>query len=670
MENRKSETSKLKEYESIINSQKEHINRYESRLKDIIVAYKGLAKEKAALETSLQALSCERTSTAKNPSTESDAKAIVAENAEQEGTSTSLQPSDDQVQKLMNNITTLTSERNRIEEVLKRERNQLRQEMAVKNATIEELSKRLKVLENQPKHRSANPSGGVGNDQLSYGAKQEEQSLTIRELRKMLDDERNLKEKLELQLGDLKTQFLLSLPERPEGSKKRTGIASPSPLGDNIEAGRNSEASLNESLLGLQKEIVNLKRQYASAVADEKQRVRLAEERSKRLGEIHEERVANLESRITELSEMIGKYDRLREQDKENILQLKETIAQMKTGNGEENPMTPRDGLDRESIEDGYGSRERYKAQSHEDMDESSTEPFDAHFLLTSTLEGEKKEQLDTLNEFENYKRGYEQCMVENQKLKEELLSIQEYNRRLLQKHDTVKQSLVQKENEYESKLAEQAAALKSETSKHNEALCTLQASFESQIGHLQDTLQKQRERSLTVMDEKDEEIKTLRTSLEILSLSTATLRQQEHAAVSTRDTQGPGSLMVASFGSSSDEQQHLIHYAQEIARKNVEISALRTSKNAIDTTLRHTLQEKVMIEENCKEKVCQMSREIERLRRNYQLEGSNLEYLKNVVLSFLLSRDTESKKHMTNAIAAVLKFDESEIQAINNMKF
>ncbi|XP_058121972.1 GRIP and coiled-coil domain-containing protein 1 [Anopheles ziemanni] len=656
MENRKSDTSKLKEYESIISSQKEHINRYESRLKDIIVAYKGLAKEKAALETTLQTLSCEGNTIAKKPSTESDGEANTIKNAAQDGTSASHQSSDDQVQKLTKNIATLTSERNRIEEVLKRERNQLRQDMAAKNATIEELTKRLKTFENHQKHRSTT---------------QEDQSLTIRELKKMLDDERNLKEKLELQLGDLKTQFLLNLPERSEGSKRRAGMTYPSPLGDSSEADPNrGDTSVNESLLDLQQELVHLKRQYANAVADEKQRVRLAEERSQRLGEIHEERVANLESRITELSEMIGKYDRLREQDKENILQLKETIAQMKTSDGEEVTKSPSDGLYRESIEDGYGSGDHYKHHAREEVNAAPNEIFDANLLLIGTLEGDKQEKLEMQKEFENYKRGYEQCVAENQKLKEELLSIQEYNRRLLQKLDSLKQTLVYNETEFEMKLAEQTATLKTETAKHNEALCTLQASFESQIGHLQDTLQKQRERSLTVMDEKDEEIKTLRTSLEILSLSTATLRQQDHTTMPAREPQASGSVMVASFGSSPDEQQHLIHYAQEIARKNVEISALRTSKNAMDATLRQTLQEKVMIEENCKEKMSQMAREIERLRRNYQLEGSNLEYLKNVVLSFLLSRDSESKKHMTNAIAAVLKFDDSEIQAVNNVKF
>lgn len=46
--------------------------------------------------------------------------------------------------------------------------------------------------------------------------------------------------------------------------------------------------------------------------------------------------------------------------------------------------------------------------------------------------------------------------------------------------------------------------------------------------------------------------------------------------------------------------------------------------------------------------------------------EGANLEYLKNVVLSYILSTDTFGRSHMLNAIAAVLQFSPEEIEKIN----
>uniref|UniRef100_A0A182MIV4 GRIP domain-containing protein n=1 Tax=Anopheles culicifacies TaxID=139723 RepID=A0A182MIV4_9DIPT len=664
MEKRNHEMNKLKEYESIISSQKEHINRYENRLKDIIVAYKGLAKEKAALEQSLQTLSTEGDGAGKASSNheQSDAKQVP------------MAPIDGgQVQKLMQNLATLTAERNRIEEVLKSDRNQLRVQLANKDATIEELTRRIKTLESQSKSDSSYSFANESTERPLHSGKYEDQSLKIRELKKLLDDERNLNEQLELQLGNLKTQFLLHVPDRQTELKKRADEKNSSSMNCNVEKSSNNSMNLKESLQDLQREMVHLKKQYAIAVADEKHRVRMAEESSKRLREIHEERVANFESRIRELSEMVGKYDRLKEQDKAHILQLKSTIANLKTKHAEEQNSVPCDNLDRESIEDGYGTRQEL-FETHPAPNSDDGGEYRVDLNLPSNL----AQRLDAQNELENYKWRYEQAMSENQRLKKELLLCQECATQLKQKLDMQKQSNAQMESDLQHKLTKQQMAFKIESTKHAEALNAMQASFDRQIGHLQDSLQKQRERSLAVMDEKDEEIKTLRTSLEIISLSSSSsIRPQELNSEATNNTNGDrnrwnsndSSTMLTSFPSLVDEHQHILHYAQEIARKNVEISALRTSKNLSEATLRKVAQEKVMIEESYKEQISQMERDIERLRSNNQLEGSNLEYLKNVVLSFLLTRDADSKKHMTNAIAAVLKFDENETQAVNNIK-
>lgn len=57
----------------------------------------------------------------------------------------------------------------------------------------------------------------------------------------------------------------------------------------------------------------------------------------------------------------------------------------------------------------------------------------------------------------------------------------------------------------------------------------------------------------------------------------------------------------------------------------------------------------------------------LHRLERSKSREGANLEYLKNVTLSYLTSSDPQSKKKMLNAIGAVLRFDDNEIGLINN---
>ncbi|XP_041786830.1 GRIP and coiled-coil domain-containing protein 1-like [Anopheles merus] len=661
MEKRKHESNKLKEYESIISSQKEHINRYENRLKDIIVAYKGIAKEKVALEETLKALQ-----------KVNDGKEAILDNGLHESSEAVLASGsvEGQLQTLMNNLTIITAERNRIEEVSKYERNQLRQKLENKDSIIEELSRRIKDFESQSQFEmsSFNP-----NTLVDYGPRigpSEDQSVKIRELKKLLDDERNLNEQLELQLGNLKTQFMVIAPDRQTVSKKLVDAKKTKSTDCDSKGYNNSSINLKESLRELQDEMNHLKKQYAIAVAEEKQRVRLAEENSKRLREIHEERVANFESRIKELSEMVGRYDRIKEQDKVYILQLKTAIANLKTKRVEENNDSPQ--YDRESIEDGYGAG--HLLLENHSIGGITERKEDFSFLSEIASQDQ---HADEKNELKMYKRRYEQALDENQRLKKDLLLCQENVSQLKQKIDVQKQSTAQLEFDLQQKITDQQIALKNDSVKHTEALIALQASFERKITHLQDSLQNQRERSLAVMDEKEEEIRTLRTSLEILSISSASATKEFHndtignLLVDRSDSNAePSLMMVTSLQSLSEDHQHLIHYAQEIARMNLEISALRTSKNSSEASLRKLAQEKVMIEETYKTQILAMEKEMERLRRNRQLEGSNLEYLKNVVLSFLLSKDTECKKHMTNAIAAVLKFDEYEVKAVNNINY
>lgn len=53
------------------------------------------------------------------------------------------------------------------------------------------------------------------------------------------------------------------------------------------------------------------------------------------------------------------------------------------------------------------------------------------------------------------------------------------------------------------------------------------------------------------------------------------------------------------------------------------------------------------------------------RHRRNVSREGENLEYLKNVVLQYMVSSDAESRQLMLNAIATILKFTNKELESV-----
>lgn len=53
-------------------------------------------------------------------------------------------------------------------------------------------------------------------------------------------------------------------------------------------------------------------------------------------------------------------------------------------------------------------------------------------------------------------------------------------------------------------------------------------------------------------------------------------------------------------------------------------------------------------------------------MKRCQTREGANLEYLKNVVISYITSKDADDRRHMLNAISAVLQFTTTESETIN----
>lgn len=113
--------------------------------------------------------------------------------------------------------------------------------------------------------------------------------------------------------------------------------------------------------------------------------------------------------------------------------------------------------------------------------------------------------------------------------------------------------------------------------------------------------------------------------------------------------------------------ETYMIFYSNELARKDIELTALRKAKRECDELIRQTLKEKIMIQEDLDEKIGNLEQKVYFLEKMKSREGANLEYLKNVTISYLTTADTIAKRKMLNAIAAVLKFDESEMTLVNN---
>lgn len=121
------------------------------------------------------------------------------------------------------------------------------------------------------------------------------------------------------------------------------------------------------------------------------------------------------------------------------------------------------------------------------------------------------------------------------------------------------------------------------------------------------------------------------------------------------------------SNSSASIPETYMIFYSNELARKDMELVSIRKAKRETDELIRQTLKEKIMIQEDLDEKIGNLEQKVYFLEKMKSREGANLEYLKNVTISYLTTSDAIAKRKMLNAIAAVLKFDLSEMTLVNN---
>ncbi|PNF31761.1 hypothetical protein B7P43_G12181 [Cryptotermes secundus] len=334
----------------IVNKQKDQLIRYESRLRDVVTAYKGLIKEKEALEASLKALTVSSTS---DKSTRAENKTSSNETEKEETTANSaftseveVSPKEEtnqseetvehlhsQLATLMNSLATLSAEKSRMEASFQADKKQLRFEKEEHEKVIKELQEKYQQSLRLHQSEVEILRSKLTTERHEREKEQNDHGVMIRELQKLLAEERRLKDQQENQTEELRTKFtqLESQSGQKEQYEKKLRD-----LRNELEATRRklkrAEAKAKETpplLLELQDEMANMKLQHQAAIFEEQKRAADAEERARRLATVHEERVANLEARLAELSETVGNYDRLRQQDQMAIQKLKEHIAQV-----------------------------------------------------------------------------------------------------------------------------------------------------------------------------------------------------------------------------------------------------------------------------------------------------------------------------------------------------
>lgn len=700
-----------RELEATIEQQKEQLNRYETRLRDVVRAYKGLVKEKDALENSLTIISGSDGSDSK-PSQDASSKPEESSDEDVGG----------RLQTLTASLATLTAQKSRFEAVFQEDKKKMRQEIAEKDEAMATLSKDLDKLKVKAKLDVDEAKSKLIVERHNRERETNDHALMLRELQKLVADERSGREKCESELDTCRDKLkALQLAgtfnaEYEKRVRELEGKLNEKDLVLSDLRAKNQQTP--PELLRLHQQLADVKMSHSRDLERAEQRAGEAEERASFVRSQQESRVANLEARLQELSETVGTYDRLRQSDQVSIQKLKDRIAQLDRENHALQTTSPvsvsPDGStfgDNDSNLDVQSLIERILRLRTllRDANRRSENPVDLDELLDVGSDGESakhwkksyhqvKEELDNANETLNkYKKEPSKLSAFQRMDEEEMLALRSQIGDLKQECGRLRNQLIlceDKEILFKSSEAQIQVQLSELKCAHKEALEAKESDLKAKMLQLESEVQKQRERCLALIAEKEDEVATLKSNME-LALETAfsaglggggsphqaSSNQQIRAAAasivqtaSTRKRSSSYNQDVMDEVSQDLAQATLhqsdsmvLHYTEELSLKNKEVSTLRSRLFELESTMREVQMNALCKEEKYVDEIDSMREALTRLKRMTTKEGANLEYLKNVVLTYMLSSDAGSREHMLKAIGAVLMFSEAEIKRVRN---
>ncbi|XP_058799772.1 GRIP and coiled-coil domain-containing protein 1 isoform X1 [Phymastichus coffea] len=561
-----------------------------------------------------------------------------------------------QLETLMNSLAVLSAEKSRMEASFQNEKKQIRSERDECERVIKTMKEKMKRIQGHAMSEVEHLKYKLIMERHEREKEQTEHSTQTKELQKMVHNEQKSREHLESQLKELKN----IVPSKSQ----RALEAELDFLKNKL---KQAQVAANETptvLMNLQTEMTFMKKKYKNAIHEEQKRAAAAEQEAKTLAASHESRVVGLEARLAELSDIVGGYDRLRQQDQKAILKLKDQLINLQNNKMSENNGSPQQLA--ETIKSLYLQLvESDKSSSGANVKE-----------LLNNLKLYDKNQ-DCM-----YKEKYEAVISELEELKKRSTVIETvtqskeknsssddtqlhrarfHNKNLEEKLKMLATEISDKEKTFKAKLEQQQQQIQDQYLKTEHLLAQKDSEYLNKIAALEQQLLRQRERSLSVIQEKDKEIQMLKSSFDAL------LTKRNFVGVPIKQAVGVSDLVSGLL--TIENNPPMIYYTQELARKEVDLSALRKQNVHLETKLRELERNSFRTAEKHEEEVKKYENLVRRLEASKSRENANLEYLKNVFINYLTSYDPASKRHMLNAISTVLQFTAEENEKVAKFK-
>lgn len=674
-----SERQSRRELLEVISQQKEQNARYETRLKDVVRAYKGLAKEKETLETSLKAITAavneekESEKAATDTECETDTESI----AESVGSDISSAPSKPKAKlaALSNSLAAVTAEKSQNEAKFLADKRKMRKERDELNTEFEKIQKseaELKVSLEENKSK-------LIIERHEREKEMNNNKLMVQELQKLVADERNLKESLTGELLDLKSKVILL--EDP--SKSRQYETQVQRLKQELESAKMQivktemqlkDQNVTEQKIGtLRNEMNDLKQKHLEQLQNAEAAREKAELRALEIQSQQEKRVGNLESRLQELSQSVGSYEKLRMQDQTAISAMREELETLnhentvlaRSASTEPPAVETEEKLNLRKIVEKVMKYKKILVEADHVVEDNLEEVF----LLPGQEDYKLKcrilqEKLENLNRDKTSPGKFEE-FLNNSNQVEQINTLKTANEDLKSKVTMLKLRNSDQESDLKDKHLK-LLELKQQFEKEKDGI---RLENKKQLTAMRLEFQEHRERSLTLLDEKDEELHKLRDQIE-MSVEESFYSPDRNTREKSKSPQAvPRKISVDMI--EFNKQQHEgssgppLHYVQELARKEVEIKDLRAHQYQAETSLREIQLNMSAKEERYQDKIEDLEDTVRKLERMTTGEGASQEYLKNVVLNYMLSTDMGSKNHMLKAIGAVLRLTPKEVKRV-----
>ncbi|NXG24252.1 GCC1 protein, partial [Grallaria varia] len=768
-----------KELLETIEGQKQQLLRYQARLKDVVLAYKSLLKEKEALEASLRVLSMSHggdlpspgdalddqssehsedsagtatsadtvasrdtvasaTSVTSATSTQGDAAASATSVTSTRGdtvasaSSTSVDsatgvtgvsggdmgpeeekppaaqraeeppgPDGDpgdwerrlaqlkgQLATLTGALATVTQEKSRMEASYQADKRQMRQELeeAARRARAEAEGLALEL--GGLREQLAETRARLIAQQHERAREQGDHAEMLRELQELLRAERELRRDAELRLeqGREAPAGRAAAAERAQGHEQhhvRQLSQELEELKRELQGVREENSRADPQIQQLQEEMAGLKNHFQVQLVQEMKKTAQAEEQLRHRAQMEERRVADLEAQVSQVSELLGTYEKAKQKDQLVIQKLKDRIVQLDLENKTlaiaASSRAPGDihgeeaNLDVNVLKDKMEKLKKLLKAATRKSQAEVEEPCEPE-LPRGSGDGEKatagyyQQELRQLKEeFERYKVRA-QLVLKNKSSKDinlakELEEAQEQLAELKEKYVALQLASDDVERQHRQGMEAKKQELCQLQQLHRQELERCQLEYRERALRLEEEMHKQRERALAVLAEKDRELEHLRA----LTLPHALQPSKISLDVAHGDSPGQDSCEVLpqALQLPGSSEPTFFLYAEQLARKEVEIAALRKHKHGLEGQL-HQLREKALAEEEKhREEVSALQSEIQKNFRDRSREGANLEYLKNIVYRFLTLPDARGRQQTLTAILTILHFSPEEKQSI-----